>query len=246
MSLILVDMSINDRSRQKGFLLGIVAGFKLTPLFLVIYLVCTRRYRAAVNAIAGFAATVLIGFAILPRDSMKYWSGLAWESSRAGAAQDPRAHSVMSVLMRWMGTTDVRYIWLPIVVCIAVCGIVLAVITHRRLSDPAGLCVAALTAILVSPVSWNHHYVWVIPTIVVALSVCIRERRVVSLVLVFIAALDFYIHPYTWGVPVGERIDLNLDIRDLLLTSTYVIGAALLIAALTILAFDRKAVELRR
>src|SRR5580693_793855 len=66
-----------------GFGIGIAAGVKLTPLIFIPYLLLIRKYRQAATATAVFAATVALGYAILPRDSRTYWAdGLFLKANR--------------------------------------------------------------------------------------------------------------------------------------------------------------------
>ena len=69
----------------KGFGTGIAAGIKLVPLIFIPYLLLARKFRQAAMACAGFAVTVLLGFAILPKDSAKWWfGGLSVQGGRTG------------------------------------------------------------------------------------------------------------------------------------------------------------------
>jgi alpha-1,2-mannosyltransferase len=45
-------------------------------------------------------------------------------------------------------------------------GIALAVRAHRHSSQLLGVLVCAGTGLLVSPVSWVHHYVWIVPALI--------------------------------------------------------------------------------
>ena len=53
--------------------MGLAAAVKLTPLVFVVYLMLTGRMRAAVTAMATFAAAVGVGFLVAPADSVTYW-----------------------------------------------------------------------------------------------------------------------------------------------------------------------------
>lgn len=69
--------------RTHGIGIGIAAGVKLTPLIFIPYLLLIRRPRHAVTATAAFAATVALGYAVLPGDSGTYWAyGLVFKASR--------------------------------------------------------------------------------------------------------------------------------------------------------------------
>ena len=75
-----------DNSRWwKGFGTGVAAGIKLVPLIFIPYLLLARKFRQAAMACAGFAVTVLLGFVILPADSVKWWfGGLFVQGGRTG------------------------------------------------------------------------------------------------------------------------------------------------------------------
>src|SRR5512146_2571403 len=72
---VLYDLALPDTSRWKGTATGLAAGIKLTPAIFAVYLLLTRRYRAAATAAAVFAGTVAVGFAVLPAGSGWYWAG---------------------------------------------------------------------------------------------------------------------------------------------------------------------------
>ena len=73
MVLIIWDQVQPDRHWWKGAGIGIAAGINLTPLIFIPYLLLTRRFRQAIVALGTFALTFLLGFAVLPADSRKYW-----------------------------------------------------------------------------------------------------------------------------------------------------------------------------
>ena len=88
MALIIWDLCQPDTRASrwwKGLGVGIAAGIKLVPLIFIPYLLLTRRFRQAGMAAAGFAATVAVGFTLLPADSGKWWlRGLFFNGGRTG------------------------------------------------------------------------------------------------------------------------------------------------------------------
>ena len=90
------------------------AGFKLTPLIFIPYLLLTRRYRAAATAAAMFAGTVAAGFAVLPASSAWYWAGEFATPGRVSPVEDPENQSLLGVLSRMLHTADVLPLWLPL------------------------------------------------------------------------------------------------------------------------------------
>ncbi|WP_433200740.1 glycosyltransferase 87 family protein [Nocardia sp. CA-107356] len=179
--LVLADMALPDSSRWKGVLTGIAAGIKLTPAFFVIYLLVTRRYRAAVTAIGACAATVLIGFAALPKDSLTYWSGAFVDPTRVGVPENPRNESLRGLLARTIGVDGAhQLLWLVAASAIAAVCLLLA----RRLSltgrELPAVVLCGLTTTAVSPYSWVHHWVWLAPLLVYLADLALRRGGVAA------------------------------------------------------------------
>ena len=141
---------------------------KLTPAIFVAYLLLTRRYRAAATAAAVFAATVAAGFAVLPASSAWYWAGEFASPGHVSPVQDPENQSLLGVLSRTLHTANVLPLWLPLAAAVAVTGLALAAAAGRRGDDALGFSLCAVTGLLVSPISWTHHWVIAIPALLVA------------------------------------------------------------------------------
>src|SRR5439155_13505639 len=73
LALVLADLALPRR--WQGIGVGLAAAIKLTPLIFIGYLLLTRRLRAALVATGTFAATVALGFALLPGGSVAFWGG---------------------------------------------------------------------------------------------------------------------------------------------------------------------------
>ncbi|MFC7754858.1 glycosyltransferase 87 family protein [Tsukamurella soli] len=84
MLLLLWDLGRPPGARWKGFSVGITAGIKLTPIFFLAYLLVTRQWRAARNAVVALVVTIAVGFAAIPADSWQYWSGTFIDANRVG------------------------------------------------------------------------------------------------------------------------------------------------------------------
>jgi alpha-1,2-mannosyltransferase len=169
-----------DRSRWwKGFGTGIAAGIKLTPLIFIPYLIVARKFRQAAMACAGFAFTVLLGFAILPRDSTKWWfDGLFAQAKRTGFAGWAGDQSLDGLITRLAGSIDGGHaIWIATAVLVIAVGTVSAGLLDRKGHAMLGLLMAALTGLLVSPISWDHHWVWIVPGAVVAAHYTVQAWR---------------------------------------------------------------------
>ena len=148
-----------------GIGIGIAAGIKLTPLIFIPYLVLVRRYRQAATATVTFAVTVLLGYAILPRDSGRYWvHGLVFNANRIVFLGTRGNQSLRGVLTRVAGSVTAGTApWFAVAALVLVVGVVAAALLYRAGHPVPGMLACALTGLLVSPLSWDHHWVWVAP-----------------------------------------------------------------------------------
>ena len=173
---VLYDLSLPDASRRKGIVIGLAAGIKLTPAIFVAYLLLTRRYRAAAAALGAFAATIAVGFAVLPPSSAHFWDGTFLNPSRISLVQDPQNESLMGAMSRTMHTSHVQHAWMALAVVVALAGLVLAAGAQRRGNEAAGFCLCAITGLLISPISWTHHWVIAVPALLIAAVTIVRDR----------------------------------------------------------------------
>jgi alpha-1,2-mannosyltransferase len=148
-----------------GIGIGVAAGVKLTPLIFIPYLLLTRRYRQAATASAVFAATVALGYAILPGDSGTYWAnGLFLKANRIVFLGTRGNQSLRGVLTRLAGSVSSGTLpWIAAAVLVAVVGLIAAALLYRARQPVPAMLACALTGLLVSPLSWDHHWVWVAP-----------------------------------------------------------------------------------
>jgi len=150
-----------------GFGIGIAAGVKLTPLIFIPYLLLVRRYRQAATATAVFAATAALGYAVLPGDSGTYWAdGLFLKANRIVFLGTRGNQSLRGVLTRLAGSVNAGTVpWVAAAVLVVIAGLVIAALLYRAGQPVPAMLACSLTGLLVSPLSWDHHWVWVAPGI---------------------------------------------------------------------------------
>ncbi len=179
MALIVWDLCQPDRRWWKGAGTGIAAGIKLVPLLFIAYLLVTRRFRQAAVATAAFVVTVLVGFTVLPHASRQWWlHGYFLQASRTGFVGTMLNQSERGLITRLIGSVaSAGPLWLAIAIVTGIVGLAAAALLDRAGYTFAGLMVCALTALLVSPISWDHHWVWVAPGLAVLVDAAFRARR---------------------------------------------------------------------
>ncbi|HXS66191.1 MAG TPA: glycosyltransferase 87 family protein [Streptosporangiaceae bacterium] len=161
------DLTRNDEWRWKGIGIGVAAGIKLIPLLFIPYLLAAGKIRQAAAATAAFAATVAIGFIVLPEPSISYWlSGYFVRPGRTGGVDALVNQSLLGMIARQSGGgVAAQPAWLPIAVGVGLIGIAGAALLARSGRPVHGWVLIGLTSLLISPISWDHHWVWIIPVI---------------------------------------------------------------------------------
>jgi alpha-1,2-mannosyltransferase len=164
--LVIADIATPDRHWRKGIGVGLAAGVKLVPALFIVYFLATRRWRAAAVASGTFAASIAIGFVVAPGDSIEYWSHLSASSDRIQAVTElwyVGNQSVHGLLLRALGGTPAAdRIWVGAAVVIAAGAVWLAARASRLGNELLAAVLVCLGGALVSPVSWTHHWVFVI------------------------------------------------------------------------------------
>jgi alpha-1,2-mannosyltransferase len=162
LALVLWDVCQPDGRWWKGAGVGIAAGIKLVPLIFIPYLLLTRRFRAAAVAAGTFAITVLLGFIVLPKDSSRWWlHGLFLRGSYDGNIIYGGNQSLLALIER-LGGKGTHGEWLAAAVVIAILGLGAATVLDRNGHRLLGIATCGLTGVLISPISWDHHWVWIL------------------------------------------------------------------------------------
>jgi alpha-1,2-mannosyltransferase len=163
--LIVWDLTRKDGWRFKGAGVGIAAGIKLVPLLFIPYLLLAGKARQAVVATVTFAVTVIVGFIVLPGPSVSYWlTGYFINPGRTGAIDALVNQSLLGMIARHMGSGPAAEpVWLPVAIVVALGGVGAAALLSRAGAPVAGWVLVGITSVLVSPISWDHHWVWVVP-----------------------------------------------------------------------------------
>jgi alpha-1,2-mannosyltransferase len=215
MILIVWDLCQPDTRWWKGAGVGLAAGIKLVPLVFIPYLLLTRRFREAGVAACAFAATVAIGFVALPRDSSRWWlHGLFVHESYQRNTVYAGNQSLLAVIVR-AGGPAWHAEWLAAAVVTGVVGLAAAALLDRAGQRMLGLVACALTSLLVSPISWDHHWVWMVVAAPVLVHYATRWRgpaRWTWLGLGVIVAALFAAWPtLLWG-ETRDRFGWNLGV----------------------------------
>jgi alpha-1,2-mannosyltransferase len=154
-----------------------------------LYFLLRRDTRALLVTAASVVVSTLVGVALAWQDSFQYWTKTVHDTDRIGTATLNTNQNIAGTLARFgLGDTPRFVLW--VLACFAV--LALTVWAARRVlragsdgSDAASgeatvlaLVCVAMFGLVVSPVSWSHHWVWVLPTVLVTAVVAYRHRNV--------------------------------------------------------------------
>jgi alpha-1,2-mannosyltransferase len=181
MALIAWDLCQPDTRRWKGIGVGVTAAIKLVPLIFIVYLVLAGKLRQAAVAAAVFAGTALAGFVILPRESVNFWlTGYFLHSGNFPAISlgSLRNQSLLAMLLRVPGVSPpATALWLAAAAAVGCLGLAAATLLARSGQPTAGWITCGVTGVLLSPISWDNHWVWVVPMLVLLTDRAIAARR---------------------------------------------------------------------
>ena len=154
--------------RYAGVGIGLATAIKLTPGLFVLYLLLTRRYRAAAVAAATATAATLFAAAVIPDASREFWTDALWNTGRIGSQSFISNQSWNGFVARLDPTQPSRPLWL----FLALATLVFWAWRVRRAGrvsgnpdDLFGLAVTGVAGCLVSPITWIHHLVWLLPAL---------------------------------------------------------------------------------
>jgi alpha-1,2-mannosyltransferase len=173
----------SNRWWVSGLLVGLAAGVKLTPAITGLYFVGVRRWGAAVFAAVVFAATVALSIVMIGSQARYYFTDLLGDAGRVGPIGTSFNQSWRGGVSRLLGH-DAGYG--PLVLVAITVTAVLAVLAWRALGEQSelggrdrlgSLLVVQLFGLLISPISWTHHWIWLVPLMIWLLNGPWRDRR---------------------------------------------------------------------
>ena len=218
-------------SRWRGFLTGLAAGVKLTPLVFILVPLFRRDLRGCVGVLAGFLGAGLLGALAAPQATREYLAGVLGDTGRIGNTEYAANQSLAGVFAR----LGVEQLWLPSLAVVGVAVVIGLERAHRRGGDPlAMVLLASLVATLGSPVSWSHHWVWLVPTTIFLAVSGWRTRRRWPLALAGLGAAAMLTRPH-WLLPYGGGTETTWPWWAQVVGSSYVVIGLVFLATVAIL-----------
>jgi alpha-1,2-mannosyltransferase len=219
--LILADLlfAVPRNSRWAGVGIGLATALKLFPGIFIVYLIVTRRWRAAAVSAATAAGATLLAAAIFPGDSWRFWTVELWSTERVGRLDYTGNQSLQGMIARLVAPDQPpKVIWLLVAVVVAAFGLWRAARAAREGDNVAALTLTGLVGALISPITWPHHVYWFIPALIVLIDA--GGRRNHWLFGITLAVMIFGVNTF---IDWGEGADPTHDPGTFLLRNLYVL-----------------------
>jgi alpha-1,2-mannosyltransferase len=201
-------------------LIGLATAIKLVPAIFIPYLWLTDRRRAACVAVATFVALSAVGAMVAPADSMTFWTHRVFTPTSPAFFSN---QSLEGMLQR--SVQNWRLLWLIGVIVVVTYGMRRAVRAHQDGDELRAVAITGLVGVLISPISWIHHLVWIVPALAVRIN---ATRSRTNLALTFGCAALFVARlPY-----LGQHLASGM-VRSVV-TDSYGILCAVLLVALVV------------
>lgn len=215
----------------RGMLIGIAAAVKLTPAGFVLLLLLRKDYRAVITSIVSFLAMTAIGWALLPSDSFIYWTNRVFNATDMNIGL-PYANESLIASLKKLGMTG-----MPLIVVASVGLIAVLVMTwlgtKRALADDnlaLALGVNAAGVLLVSPISWSHHWVLAMPTSVLLVVMGYQRRNAWLLIAGGLAVAVYWLAPH-YTLPLDAAV---WTLSEKIAGNSYQLLALALLAVMTV------------
>ncbi|MDV6267972.1 glycosyltransferase family 87 protein [Rhodococcus globerulus] len=234
MALVLFDITRDDNSIlgryfPRGLLIGVATAIKLTPGLFIVYFVVTRQWRLAIWSSVGAAAATVAAALVDPALSRTFWTEVVWSlSGRVDLTGEAIASSgngslqgTLAALGSW---TDAVVMPLIVLVGAAALWIARRIYLDGRSVDAA--LVIGLSAPILSPISWIHHWVYLVPA---AVTILFRLRSRCG-VAGFVAALVVVYCGPSMGQQLMDASVLLVPVGVILREGFILVSAAAIVA----------------
>jgi alpha-1,2-mannosyltransferase len=231
MALVSVDCLPAAVRWPRGVLVGLAAAVKLTPAAFVLFFLLRGDRRAAGTAAVSFAASCAAGFLLAWHDSVRYWTSVVFQTGRPGSPVYAANQSIQAVLGR-AGLDPRTSIGTAVWLSLSAAVLAAACVGMRRAlassEDAWALSLNAFAALLISPISWSHHWVWGETALLVLAVRSLRRRHRGGLVTAAVGLAIFAAAPQ-WWFPHGANRELHWVAWQQVIGSSYVILAVVIL-----------------
>ena len=224
MALVAVDLFlVPERSRWRGVLSGLAAAIKLTPAVTILVLLARREWRAAATMAGSAVGLTLLAALAAPAESWEFFTSAMWDPGRAGFADYSGNQNLKGAIARGLPEAAWNLTW---AVC-SLLAVVAAWFLCRRLDRLRGagraaggtgqddglilslqISVVMVLGLLISPISWSHHWVWCLPVLMAVAAAAWRWRST-ALGVAGAAGFLVFVLAMQWWFPEQNHVEQN-------------------------------------
>lgn len=162
--------------RFGGIGIGLATAIKLTPGVFIVYLLVTKRWRAALVASATAGVATAVAAAISPDLSRVFWTDALWNTDRVGSLAFISNQSLQGAVARLHPSHPSTALWAAATLVVAAVWFVRARRAVAAGDEMTGFALTGILSCLMSPVTWVHHLVWVGPAVILVIDGALRAR----------------------------------------------------------------------
>ena len=151
-------------SRWLGVGIGLATAIKLVPGIFIVYLLVSRRWRAALVATGTTLVATLLAAAVAPSASVTFFSEKLLHGEGVGQLHYVMNQSVNGLLARFSEPPS-TVVWLVLALPVLGYGLWRAGRAAQAGDELTGMALTGLAGSLVSPVTWVHHIFWFVPAL---------------------------------------------------------------------------------
>ncbi|WP_018295736.1 glycosyltransferase 87 family protein [Corynebacterium lubricantis] len=235
MGLVFLDLVPRKRHLPRGFWIGIAAAIKISPLAMCLYFLLRKDFRAIITTAVTALVATLIAAAVRWDATVEYFSvtllGMNSGNEFGVDSSYQSNSSIKGVLMRFAesqaqldaNSTLVNILTIVLSLAVIVAGSLLMLALMRRNMTIDAILVNSLVMLLISPVSWSHHWVWlalILPVTAWRLATVLKQNTALTVVTALWAVLVLTNPPKWW---FGDAIQVfELAIWQKILVSDFV------------------------
>ena len=218
MALVAVDLlAIPGHSKWRGALSGLAAAIKLTPAVAILVLLVRREWRAAATMVGSAVGLTVLAGLFAPTETRQFFTWAMWDPGRAGFADYSGNQNLKGAIARALPESA----WNPTWAVCSLLTVVAAWFLCRRLdrlreaddkADDIGPIltlqgsVVMVLGLLISPISWSHHWVWCLPTLMSVGAAAWRWRSTV-LGVAGVAGIAVFVLAMQWWFPEQNHVE---------------------------------------
>ena len=250
MLLVALDLlAVPASSRWRGVLSGLAAAFKLTPAIAVLVLLARCERRTAATMVGTAVGVTALCWVVSPSESAQFFLSAMWDPSRAGFSDYSGNQNLKGLVARWLPEGLWTAVWAVLVLAVLVGAWLLlrrldalrpAVRAGSAEDGPDGsaadaatgdgtvlavqVAVAMVTGLLVSPISWSHHWVWCLPALMALTAAALRWRSP-GLLTTAVAGLAVFGLAMQWWFPEQNHVEQDWPFWVTVVGSSYTLWA---------------------